>query len=205
MLFLVSGASGVGKSTVRELVAPDLGEAFEAVELCDLGSLENITVSRRQELAEVAARRAVVLARKGQHLLLSGDPVAPGELLAAPSATRAGGIAVCILDADAQTQAERLKKRGDPEEDLPLHLGFAQWMREHAIDPAPRLDVIKSSGWEEMEWDRLSSIGANDPRWRVRLIDTSGRSRASVAEDVTRWINAALADDSLVMRPENWV
>ncbi len=204
MLFLVSGASGVGKSTVRENVAPCLGDAFEAVELRDLGSLENISVSRRQELTEVAVKRAVILADEGRHLLLSGDPVAPGELIAAPSATKVGGLAVCILDADADTQTARLRHRGDPEEYLPLHLGFAQWMREHAIDPVPRLDVLKASGWEAMQWDRLNSIGPNDPRWRVRLIDTSNRSHDRVAGDVNRWIATALEDDSLVMRPEDW-
>jgi hypothetical protein len=204
MLFLVSGASGVGKSTVREIVAPRLGDAFEAVELGHLGSLENITIARRQELAEAAADRASVLARSGRHLLLSGDPVAPGELVAAPSATKVGGLAICILDANAEAQTARLQQRGDPKEYLPLHLGYAQWMREHAIAPTDRLDVLKLPGWERMQWERLGLIGMNDPRWRVRLIDTSHRSRDAVAEDVIAWIKAALEDDSLVMRPENW-
>lgn len=204
MLFLVSGASGVGKSTVRKKVEPRLGDTFEAVKLTDLGSGEDIDVVRRQELAEVAAQRASVLSETGRHLLLSGDPVAPGEVIAAPSATKVGGIAICILDADTETQTARLQKRGEPDEHLPLHLGFAQWMREHAVDPVPRLDVISSSGWEAMQWDRLKSIVANDPRWRVCLLDTSDRSRDSVAEDVATWIEAALKDDSLVMRPEDW-
>ena len=204
MLFLVSGASGMGKSTVRELVAPNLGETFEAVELRDLGSLANVTVARRQELAEVAARRAADLAKQGRHLLLSGDPVAPGEIIAAPSATEVGGVAICLLDADAEAQTERLTKRGDPPEYLPLHLGFATWMREHAVDPNPRLDVLSARGADMMRWDRPASLAADDPRWKVHLIDTSGRSPQDVADDVREWIAKATRDDRLVMRPEHW-
>lgn len=204
MLFLVSGASGVGKSTARKNVAPRLGGMFETVELHHLGSVDAIDVARRQELAEVAARRAAVLSAKGRHLVVCGDPVAPGELIAAPSAIQVGGIAACILDADAGTQTARLLKRGEPEEYLPLHLGFAQWLREHAADPLPRLDVVSSSGWDAMQWKRITSLKTNDPRWRVSLLDTSTRSPQSVAEDVVRWIHSALTDCSLVMRPESW-
>lgn len=204
MLFLVSGASGMGKSTVRERVTPRLGDAFEAVELHHLGSTEGITMARRQELAQVAARRAADLARDGRHLLLSGDPVAPGEIIAAPSAPDAGGIAACILDADAATQTRRLSERGEDPSHFELHIAFADWMREHATRPVPRLGVLSESGSPDMRWDRLKGLADEDPRWRVRLIDTSSRSREEIASAVVAWIKEALSDETQVMRPESW-
>ena len=47
-------------------------------------------------------------------LLLAGDPVAPGELIAAPSADRLDRIAVCLLDCDAASQTERLAAAANP-------------------------------------------------------------------------------------------
>jgi hypothetical protein len=75
-----------------------------------------------------------VLDAQRRHLLLAGDPVAPGEVLAAPSATSVD-IAVCLLDVAEDTQRERLRSRGDPEELLPHHVAFAAWMRRHAENP----------------------------------------------------------------------
>ena len=40
MFFLVTGASGVGKSTVRKLIEPQFADVLEAAELSMLGSSE---------------------------------------------------------------------------------------------------------------------------------------------------------------------
>lgn len=204
MLFLVSGASGAGKSTVRELLAPCLDTDFEAVELRDLGPTENVTVQWRQQMAEVAATRAATIAPSGRHLLLSGDPVTAGEVIAAPSATDTGGIAVCILDITPEAQTHRLTQRGDPQELLPLHLTFAQWMREHAVDPLSRSEAITDQGAPGMRWDRLDAAHADRSLWRTHLIDTSTRTPHEVAALVNEWIHDALTNGALVMRPETW-
>lgn len=204
MLFLVSGASGAGKSTVRELLAPRLDADFEAVELKDLGPTENVTVQWRQKMAEVAARRAADIAPSGRHLVLSGDPVAAGEVIAAPSATDTGGIAVCLLDITPEAQTRRLTQRGDPQELFPLHLTFAQWMREHAVDPLSRSQAITDEGASGMQWDRLEAAHADHSLWRTHLIDTSTRTPQEVAALVHEWIHDALTNESLVMHPETW-
>src|SRR3954449_11501256 len=80
--------------------------------------------------------------------------VAPGELIAAPSAARLDRIAVCLLDCDEPSQTERLRRRGDPEELLPLHVAFADWMRAHVRDPGHMPEVITTNGWSEMRWER---------------------------------------------------
>jgi hypothetical protein len=65
-------------------------------------------------MAERAVARARLLKDDGRHLLLAGDPVAPGEVLAAPSAA-AVDIAICLLDVTEAAQMERLRRRGEPE------------------------------------------------------------------------------------------
>lgn len=202
MLFLISGASGVGKSTVREHLAPRLGTAFDAVELSDLASTEAVSMRWRQETADLAAVRAAELHPQGRHVLLSGDPVAAAELVAAPAAPRSGGIAVCLLDADAHTQTERLTRRGDDPALLDAHLGFGQWMREHANDPLPRLDVLIPHGAPTARWDRVSSL-VERGQWRVAVVDTSGRRPGEVADDVEAWLRRALVDDGQVMYPSD--
>lgn len=113
MLLLITGASGVGKSTVRTLVASELSPSVECVELMDLsGRPPGVTRVWRQQTAEV--RRAVELQACGRHLLLAGDPVPAVEVLAAPSASALDAVAVCLLDAAPEAQAERLTARGDP-------------------------------------------------------------------------------------------
>jgi hypothetical protein len=116
-------------------------------------------------------------------VLLAGDPVAPGELIAAPSADRLDRIAICLLDCDAPSQIERLRRRGDADELLPHHVAFADWMREHARDPRHEPEVIVNSGWPAMRWERWAEAD-----WSV---DASGRTPADVAADALTWVRAA--------------
>jgi hypothetical protein len=111
VLLLISGASGAGKSSVREAIAADVEPAITAVELRHLGAIPNPpTLEWRQRMAEVAVLRAMELDEEGRHLLLAGDPVAPGEVLAAPSAPMVE-IAVCLLDVDEEAQREAAAPR----------------------------------------------------------------------------------------------
>lgn len=199
-MFLVSGASGVGKSTVREHLGPRLGPTFEAVELRDLAPTDAVSVRWRQETADLAAARAAQLQALDRHLVLCGDPVAPAELIAAPAASRAGGVAVCLLDANPEVQAARLAGRGDDLSLFEAHHGFAQWMREHASDPLPRLDVLTHHGAPDARWDRVERLVKRD-RWRVTVLDTTGCDPTSVADAVEGWIGAALGDNTMIMYP----
>jgi hypothetical protein len=51
------------------------------------------TIAWRQQAAETVVQRAVALRAEGRHLLLAGDPVAAGEVVAAPSAHKLDAIA----------------------------------------------------------------------------------------------------------------
>jgi hypothetical protein len=75
-----------------------------------------------------------------------------------------------LFDCDDQTRLARLgerprwRKTGRPEEWLDL-LNWAAWMRRHA----------------------------GDPRWRVRVLDTSNRSVEDVTDELAAWIEAERA------------
>jgi hypothetical protein len=198
VLLLLSGASGAGKSSVRQAIAADVAPNVEAVELRDLDTVPACPdMAWRQRMAERAVRRAADLDHKSRHLLLAGDPVAPGEVLAAPSAPTVD-IAVCLLDVAEAEQRRRLRGRGDPEELLPHHVAFAEWLRRHAQDPTHMPHVLSTGGWDGMRWDRLTDI----PRqhWRISVIDGSALTPAESAHAVLQWICDVIAGRAPVFR-----
>jgi broad-specificity NMP kinase len=198
VLLLVTGASGVGKSTVRAVIAPELSPAVECVELLDLTRRpETMTRVWRQQTTEAAVRRGIELQGSGRHLLLAGDPVPAAEVVAAPSAPKLDLIAVCLLDATPEAQAERLAARGDHPSLLPHHQAFAEWMRRQASDPLHMTRVVSDAGWEEMRWERLEQLA---PEWRVHTIDTTHMTREAVADAVLDWCRRALAGDAPALR-----
>jgi hypothetical protein len=180
---------------VRAIVAPELAPAVEAVELLDLTSRpEAMTKHWRQQAAEVAVRRAVELQASRRHLLLAGDPVPAAEVVAAPSAPGLDAIAVCLLDAAPEVQAERLVARGgDQPALLPHHQAFAAWMRRQASDPLHMTHVVSDGGWAEMRWERLEQVADS---WRIHTVDTTHMNRREVAEAVLAWCRRALAGDA---------
>jgi hypothetical protein len=186
---LVSGASGTGKSSVRALVAPRLAPRVRCVELRDLAAIPAVPdIAWRQRTTECAVRQALELQAEGRHLLLAGDPVAPGELLAAPSADRLEATAICLLDCAPEAQGARLATRGDDPALLPRHVAFADWLRRHAADPGWMPHVLTTGGWPEMRWDRLQ----RSP-WQVDVIDTTSLSLPEAAERVLAWARDALS------------
>jgi broad-specificity NMP kinase len=185
MMLLVTGASGVGKSTVRRLIAEELAPEVRAVELTQIAGPPTWERGWRQRAVEQVVQVALAEQEAGRDLLLLGDPVPPGEVLAAPSADRLDGFAACLLDCGPEEQGRRLRERGDPEDLIPHHIAFAEWMREHARDPHHRLDVI-DTGWEGMRWDRLPDS------WDVAEIDTTAMSPAEAADHVLAWCRTAV-------------
>ena len=192
MFFLVTGASGVGKSTVRQLLAEEFAPELDTAELAVLGVTPKWDLAWRHQMVELIVRRALDAQTSGRSFLLCGDPVPPGELYAAPSADRLGPIAVCLLDASADAQRERLLRRGDDPALIPRHAAFAEWMRRHVVDLDYRPDVITGGGWEEMKWDRWVGRKANVMPWTTAVIDTTFLLPTEVAARVGSWIRRNL-------------
>jgi hypothetical protein len=200
VFLLVTGASGAGKSTARRLIGDELGSRVECVELHDVAQVPRVpTLAWRQQATEAVVRHALELQPHGRHLLLAGDPVAAGELVAAPSADRLDGVAVCLLDVDRDTQAARLSTRGDDPALFGHHAAFADWMRCHAADPSHRPEVLQTSGWEQMRWDRWSTVNARGG-WAVHVVNTSDLDADEVATEVLNWCRRALAGNAPMMR-----
>ena len=200
MLLLVSGASGAGKTTARVIASKELDDRFEHVELWHLGPIPDVpTVAWRQQQVEVAVQRAIALEGDGRHLLLAGDPIPLGEALAAPSADRID-IAGLLLDIDETAHRARLAERQDPPELLPLHLGFADWMRHHAVDPTYVPEAVTNDAWPEMRWERWVGRSDLDGRWGMSVIDTSDRDPFEVGAAVAAWCREAVAGDAPVFR-----
>lgn len=62
-------------------------------------------------------------------------------------------------------------------------------MRGHAADPRSSVDVIRcDAAWDEMRWSRWNLWRAGDPRWRVRVVDTSASPVEEVAGELVEWI-----------------
>jgi broad-specificity NMP kinase len=198
VLLLVTGASGIGKTTARKLLQPQLAPEVQCAELWDLSPKPLAqTLTWRQQTTELAVQRAVQLQREGRHFLLCGDPIAAVEATAAPSASHLDALAFCLLDAAPAAQAARLEARGDPPELLVHHHAFAEWMRKQATDPLHMLEVVTTNGWDQMRWDRLTALA---PQWHVTVIDTTDRTPEHVSADVLRWIRSAIAGTTPTIR-----
>jgi hypothetical protein len=201
VFLLVTGASGAGKSTVRRLVAPELGGSVQCVELGDVVDVPGgPTVAWRQRATEMVVRRALELQTDDRHLLLSGDPVAAGEVLAAPSADQLDGVAACLLDVDRSAQAARLRSRGDDPVLLVHHVAFADWMRGHARDPSHMPEVLITNGWEKMGWERWADGGMGVRPWAMDVIETSSLTAEQVATEVLGWCRQVLTGQTALLR-----
>ena len=188
MYFLVTGASGVGKSTVRKLIEPEFADILEILELGMLGSTPKWEIEWRHRMVERTVRRALEAQREGRHFLLCGDPVPPGEVWAAPSADHLDCLAVCLLDAGEKAQTTRLLERGDDLNVIPRHVAFADWMRQHVVDHRHRPEAITQNAWPQMRWDRWVGLAAVQPPWSSYIIETSELGPSEVAHLVARWL-----------------
>lgn len=186
MLFLLWGASGSGKTTVLDALAPAL-TGFTLHDFDEVGVPATADASWRHEMAEAWVRRALGYQAEGRHLLLAGQ-LPFGELLACPSAPHLDGIAGCLLDCDDYTRVNRLKERGDTMAATQDMLCWAAWLRMHARDPQWHPNVVVD-GASDMVWERWRDWTAGDPRWSTHRLDTTGLTVTQTAERLVAWID----------------
>jgi len=194
MLLLITGASGMGKTTVRKMVAAQFADRLESAELAEVAGPPEWSLRWRHQAVEKAVQRAVQAQRHGKHFLMCGDPVPPAEVYAAPSADQLESIAVCLLDATEDSQRIRLRERGDDPSLIPHHIAFAVWMREHITNPRHRLGVVRQGGWERMQWERSLAAMDQQELWTSHRIDTTELGPREVAKLVTIWIRQQIGE-----------
>lgn len=196
MLLSVSGASGVGKSTVlRALEQRDFGADVTCVEFDSIGVPDGADTAWRHGAIEHWVRFAIEEQDAGRHVLLAGQ-VPPGELFAAPSADRLDHVAVCVLHASPEVQKGRLAGRGEAPDSLVHHLRFGAWFLRHAQDATFQPEVVRVDSGVPMRWDRWAELQPGDGRWPVSIIDTDGLAPVEVAERVEAWTRAVLDGQS---------
>lgn len=192
MFFLLFGSSCSGKTLALEALRGRV-ERLAIHDFDEIGVPPGADLAWRHRANEDWVRRALEHEAAGVDLLLAGQTPL-GELLAAPSAPRLEVISACLLDCDDATRMARLTARGtawlaQTGGTLRDYLNWAGWMRGHVEDPAARVEVIRcEASWEEMRWSRWTGWRAGDPRWHVRVLDTSARPVEEVAEALVEWI-----------------
>ncbi|GGJ39424.1 hypothetical protein GCM10008938_26860 [Deinococcus roseus] len=190
---LITGASCVGKTTVRQLLQDVLKPQVEAVELTTLTPYpRDITLTWRHQAIETVVQHALKLQQEGKHLLLAGDPVPPGELLAVPSAEHLEGIRVLLLDVQEEAHLQRLERRQDDPRFWPNHLAVAAWFRAHVRDPQHLQAVILQGAWEAMHWERWEHWTKGHPAWQFDVLDTSHLNAEQVAAQALLWCRKQL-------------
>lgn len=172
MFLLVTGASGVGKTTARLRVRAELSELVTCVELCQVVAIPDAPDEAwRQRVVGQLVDLALDHQRDGRHLMLCGDPVPASEVFATPRADELEGGAVLLLDADPAVQTRRLAQRGDDPQLLHRHLAFQDLLRR----ATPR-DV------------------AARPGWSYTSVDTTALDLDEVAHHVLSWVRETLSD-----------
>jgi energy-coupling factor transporter ATP-binding protein EcfA2 len=192
MLFIVSGSSGAGKTTL----ATAISGLVSRLHVHELGEIAEEPWSGdvydrwwRRNLTERWLQHAIELETAGEDLLLTEGVL--GEVLAAPSATQVSGIAACLLDCEDDERIQRLEARGQRAPDstqLGHMLNWSTWLRGHAADPQFWRNPILHDGDTSWHWDRWVSWQRGDPRWSVFVIDTSGESPKRSADRMAGWI-----------------
>lgn len=188
MLFSLTGASGAGKSTVlAHLQHASWGAPVRCVEFDSIGVPDGADTAWRHGAIEHWVQQALAAEAEGAHMLLCGQ-VPMGELLAAPSADRLTGIAVCLLHCSPEVRGERLLHRGEHPEAIVHHNRFGEWFRAHTLDPAHAPEVIRVDSAVPMVWSRWADARAGDPQWRAEIIDTDPLTPAQTAALVEEWV-----------------
>ncbi len=185
MLFLVTGASGAGKTACM----PHLRQLLPEMPLHDFderGVPDNADKAWRQQQTENWVQHALAYEAQGQAMILCGQVIL-GEALACPSASLLQGVASCLLDCYDVERIRRLRGRGTHGATQDM-LSWAAWQRMHAVDPQWRPDVIRDGGWSAMHWERWRDWQAGDSRWQTWVLDTTALGLEAVAEQVASWV-----------------
>lgn len=198
MFLLVSGGAAAGKSTA----AKNLSSRFKNLVCHDADEMKIKDEFTRCQQLEEWIQLALNHQREGQNFLLtSHSPL--GELLACPSARKLVGISACLLDCSDPIRIQRMRERGldprwPPTQDV---LNWASWHRMHAWDPQWEQRVIIGNGPATHSYDCWIQWKQFDPRWQIKVIDTTFMNIEHVLANVTEWVSTEM-DKVPLLTPE---
>lgn len=94
-----------------------------------------------------------------------------------------------------------LELRNEPADLIPLHQGFAAWLRAHAIDPGHVPEAILADAWPAMCWERWVGRTAG-PEWAMTVLGASRLAPEQVAAEIADWCRRAVAGEAPVFRAD---
>ena len=195
MLIFVTGASGSGKTAV----IPGLTKTFPEYVVHDFDERvqhEKFGPKKRQEQTEFWINKAIENQNIGKDTIVCGGAVY-GEILACPSIKQIESLAVCLLDCSDLERLERVR-RSDKTPSMDM-LTWSSWLRVHAVNPEWHPHVITEQGYDLMQWENWQGWRFGDERWRVAVIDTSGKKIEQIVGLVTKWVLSVQALTNLVL------
>lgn len=201
MFFLISGAAASGKTTVARTLAGQLAD----VACHDADEVPATTGRERWQNLEPWVQRALIAQRQGADFLLtSHSPL--GELLSCPSTPQLAGITACLLDCDDLVRIGRMRARGIDPRWPPVQATFnwASWHRMHAADPQWEPHVISQSCPFPRHLARWTAWTRDDPRWRVKRVDTSSLTAGETVQAVRDWMSTVRAEPVLLGASTDW-
>ncbi|MDA0790029.1 MAG: hypothetical protein O2780_11290 [Proteobacteria bacterium] len=201
MLLFVTGAAGSGKTTM----VPGLRKKFPEYDVHDFDERAlrsgRADTRRRQEQTEFWINRAIENQHQGKDTIICGGAVF-GEILACPSVHQIEGLAACLLDCGDVERVQRIRSAGG--EATMETLAWSAWLRMHCVDPTWYPQVIREQGFDLMNWANWEGWEPDDTRWKVQVIDTSGKRTDQILGLVAKWVVAQMsANQPLSIEPTN--
>ena len=201
MLYLISGATSSGKSTVSKAVA----ERTPNLVFFEEDERQPKTGEERMANHELWIADALALEARGTDVIFgSNSPL--GEFLAAPGAVEIEGIAPCLLDAHDAVRLDRWVAQG-VHPDWPIgmdHFCWAAFHRLHARDPQFEQRVLLERDYAAAQWSRWTGWEADDPRWTVFIHDSSREDFQATVAEVAAWVGRVREAGAPLLRSEEW-
>jgi broad-specificity NMP kinase len=148
-LFIITGASGTGKSTVCLELAAQAKDVV-VIESDILWSEEfNKLENDYRNFRELCLRVSKNISQAGKPVVLCGSAI-PSQFEATDEVRYFQNIHYLALVCDAKTLEKRLKERptwrkSGTDENIGTHIAFNQWFVDNAAKTVPQIDLIDTS------------------------------------------------------------
>lgn len=193
-LYFIGGASGSGKTAIKENLRKLVGNNVNVFEIDDFDDVkipDDADKVWRQKTTEFLLKKIV---NDGKPACLI-DQIVLGEILACPSAKHIEEVHFLLLDVDDFVRIKRIRTRGDVPYNNQHMLNWASWLRVHNQEPLWEQHVIKDDSWDGLDfstWDQNENWPSNVT---TKIIDTTSFDIKEVAEQVAAWISANNYDE----------
>lgn len=212
-IFFVGGASGSGKTAIKENLQEMLGEKWTVYDFDEIEIPENLNntwtgTKWRQETTEKWLQKII---NHDRNVCLVGQIVL-GEILACPSAEKilsknlsynnqSSKIQYCLLDVIDFERIRRLKERDQEQENNKVHtskieqndinqntLNWATWLRMHIQDPQWEQHVITENPSNLMNFKAWNESKTWDTLANVYTLDSTYLPIQKVACKISEFI-----------------